>query len=247
MDKETASSKPDILGDTKDVGPARVASGEIPTPPVDTKTAAEAQKTLAERDSNHQAPAINLLPSAEQLDDEHTPKAAAGPVKHERPVKARTSHRKLVLSLLGLVAVVLGAAGAAAYDSLNPGPLVQLQIFPASTPEPSASPSPSVAPSPTPSSTPAPTPAATAEPSPTPAPQTITAPTTAPTTENPQIVTVTAKNGMWLRSSPSSANQSNVIGWIPNGAKVSVDEVGDFWWHGAYKGQSGYFASKYTQ
>jgi len=37
------------------------------------------------------------------------------------------------------------------------------------------------------------------------------------------------------------------MGWMPKGATVSVDTTGDFWWHGTYKGQPGYFASKYTQ
>jgi hypothetical protein len=68
-----------------------------------------------------------------------------------------------------------------------------------------------------------------------------------PTTDHPQSVTITDASGLWLRSSPTSVNRSNIIGWMPKGAIVSVDQIGDFWWHGTYRGQAGYFASKYTQ
>jgi hypothetical protein len=34
---------------------------------------------------------------------------------------------------------------------------------------------------------------------------------------------------------------------MPDGAQISVDQTGDFWWHGTYKGKAGYFASTYTQ
>lgn len=242
-DGPAPAPKPNILGDTEDFGPAKIASGQLATPIVDEKAAAEAEKALAERDPNHRVPAINLLSRPEATDIEPVPTPIPALADRERPPKVRTSHRKLVVSLLGLVAVVLGAGGAAAYDSLAPGPLVQLRVFPTPAPKPSATPTPSATTSPIPSATSTPTPT----PTPTTAPQTITALTTTPTKENPQTVTVTSKSGVWLRSSPTSVNQSNVIGWIPNGAQVSVDQTGDFWWHGTYKGQSGYFASKYTQ
>ncbi|HSH31295.1 MAG TPA: hypothetical protein VK963_01370, partial [Candidatus Saccharimonadales bacterium] len=74
-----------------------------------------------------------------------------------------------------------------------------------------------------------------------------TAPLATPTASNPQTVTVRSKNGLWLRSTPNSSNRRNIIGWIPDGAQVSVDQTGDFWWHGTYAGTTGYFASKYTQ
>lgn len=61
-------------------------------------------------------------------------------------------------------------------------------------------------------------------------------------------VTVKAAKGIWFRSSPTSDTKSNIIGWIPNGGKISVDSRADsFWWHGTYKGKVGYFAQKYTQ
>jgi hypothetical protein len=74
----------------------------------------------------------------------------------------------------------------------------------------------------------------------------VTAPTVAPTVDHPQAVIVKSPSGLWLRSSPDSSSRNNIIGWMRNGATVSVDATGDFWWHGTYAGQAGYFAVSYT-
>jgi hypothetical protein len=60
-------------------------------------------------------------------------------------------------------------------------------------------------------------------------------------------VTVKNPSGLWLRSSQDSSKKSNIIAWMPNGAKVSVDSIGNFWWHGTYNGKTGYFAVNYTK
>ncbi len=105
----------------------------------------------------------------------------------------------------------------------------------------------------TPTASPLPTvrPTATSTPEPTPtiapAPQEVTAPATTPTTDHPQTVVVRSASGLWLRSTPNSSSKANIIGWMPNGAQVSVDQVGDFWWHGTYGGKVGYFAVNYTR
>jgi hypothetical protein len=139
---------------------------------------------------------------------------------------------------IGVLAIASGA-----------GTFVFLQGQPArvavTTPRPSATPTPKPTPTPTPSATPTPTPSPT--PVATPVPETVTAPAVTPTAEHPQAVKITSKSGLWLRSSPTSVNRSNIIGWMPNGATINVDNVGDFWWHGTYKGQAGYFAVKFTQ
>lgn len=93
--------------------------------------------------------------------------------------------------------------------------------------------------------TPTTTPAET--PTPTPTPQTVATPAATPSTGTPQTVTVQADHGLWLRSSPDSSNRSNIISWMPTNAQISVDQTGDFWWHGTYNGTPGYFASKYTK
>jgi hypothetical protein len=139
---------------------------------------------------------------------------------------------------VGAVVLLVGAGGGYYWVFMRH----PAQPVAVATPTPTPSPSASATPTPTPSPTPTPTP------SPTPTPQlTIQAPTTTPTADHPQSLRVTSNSGLWLRSSPTSVNRSNIIGWMPNGATVSVDQVGDFWWHGTYKGQAGYFASKYTQ
>lgn len=222
--------------DTENFGPSQVASGQMPTPEVDEKAAAEVEKAVAERDPNHLVPKMNLLDRPEPVAGNSRPSLA-----HE-PVKLKPHSRKVSVVILGIVAVALGAGGAAAYDSVTPGPIIARAT---PTPAAPATPTPTATPSPAPTVTP--TPIATPSPTPAQAPAEVTAPTVTPTKDNPQEVTVTSKSGIWLRNSPSSANRSNIIGWIPNGATVSVDEVGDFWWHGTYKGRPGYFAVKYTQ
>lgn len=86
-----------------------------------------------------------------------------------------------------------------------------------------------------------------APPPPVPAAQTVTAPAITPTVDRPQTVIVQSNSGLWLRSTPDSSSRSNIVGWMPKGATVLVDQVGGFWWHGAYKSTAGYFASDYTQ
>lgn len=98
----------------------------------------------------------------------------------------------------------------------------------------------------TPAATPQPTPETTPTPSQVPSQVTVTAPAAAPTVAHPQAVTVKSRSGLWLRSTPNSSDQKNVIGWIPFNGVVSVDAVGDFWWHGTFSGKSGYFAVNYT-
>ena len=105
---------------------------------------------------------------------------------------------------------------------------------------------PSAPPAATPTATPLPTPEATPTPRQVPAQVTVTAPAVAPTVDHPQAVTVKSRSGLWLRSTPNSSDQKNVIGWIPFNGVVSVDAVGDFWWHGTFSGKSGYFAVNYT-
>ncbi|HUD10843.1 MAG TPA: SH3 domain-containing protein [Candidatus Saccharimonadia bacterium] len=182
-----------------------------------------------DRDNGHRVPALNLLQ-----------KVVTEPVPAAVPVAAAAGKKKTPLvAILGIAVLgVVAAAGVYVAVARKPQPVTTV-VRPSATPK--ASPTPTPSPSPTPSATPSPTP------SPTPVAATVTAPVTAPTASNPQAVTVTSKSGLWLRSSPTSVNQSNVIGWMPNGAVVSVDSVGSFWWHGTYRGTKGYFASKYTQ
>lgn len=201
-------------------------------------TATEAAGVAQQDQMNRgmKAPEFDLL-HPNSLDDEPQSTvvlaangAVAGPPP---PVK---KHKKLAL-IIGAVLVVLVAGGGAAY-ALYGHPAQPVAVAPAqSTP----SPSPTIAPTPTPTPTPLPTPAAT------PVPAEVTAPAAAPTVDRPQAVKVTVKSGLWLRSTPDSSNQKNVIGWMPNGATVSVDSVGSFWWHGTFNGRAGYFAVNYTK
>jgi hypothetical protein len=177
-------------------------------------------------DGSVKAPHINVL-----ADKFGVPKAAASAVEG-----AGKSKKPLVIAVVVSTVLVLSGV-TAAFVVLRPKPAPVA----VTTPSPTPSPTPSVTPSPTPSATPVPTPV------PTPAPAlALTVPTVAPTSSHPQSSVVTSSSGLWLRSSPTSVNKSNIIGWMPKGSTVSVDSIGDFWWHGAYKGQAGYFASKYT-
>lgn len=152
---------------------------------------------------------------------------AAAPIP---PIPKSTPGRKKAYSAAVAIAALLILAGGGyyLYTGVRPEPAPDQASLPAPTPAEPEKP-------------------ATPPAAPAPAPETVTAPTVAPSADNPQTVTVKAERGLWLRSSPDSSNQSNVIGWIPNGGQVSVDSTGDFWWHGTYKGKTGYFASKYTQ
>ena len=158
------------------------------------------------------------------------PAAAAG-TQVARPKRGRV----VIVAVLALLVLAGGGAAAIVFVLKRPA---QVAVH---TPTPTPSPTPLPTPSPTPSPAPSPTPSAT------PAAQTITAPAQTPTADHPQAVTITDNSGLWLRSSPTSVNRSNIIGWMPKDAQVSVDSTGDFWWHGTYKGTAGYFASKYTQ
>jgi hypothetical protein len=158
------------------------------------------------------------------------------PPRSERP---RVRRRGRVLLVAGAVLVVGAGVAAGGYALLSRRPAPVAVATP--TPSPTRTPSPTPPPTATPSSTPLPTP------TPPPPPQTVTAPAATPTADHPQAVKITSSSGLWLRSSPTSVNRGNIIGWMPNGATISVDSVGDFWWHGVYRGQPGYFAVKYTQ
>jgi hypothetical protein len=202
----------------------------VPPPEGEKEPVSAGERIDWTSDGSSKRPLIDLLHP--QAPAEEASATAAVPV-----AAAPVAKRKVPVALIAVAAVVVAAGAYAALARPWAGKPV---VAPISSPSASASPSP--APSPAPSPTPSPTP------NPTPSPElTITAPTTAPTADHPQTLTVTSKSGLWLRSSPTSVNKSNVIGWMPNGAQVSVDATGDFWWHGTYKSTAGYFASKYTQ
>jgi hypothetical protein len=188
---------------------------------------------LPDRDNVHRIPKLNLL---QKVGAEPVVVPVLVPAEGV-PVVARK--KSLLPVWMALAAVVLLGGGTAGYVvyTKKPAPVAVVR----STPSPTALPTPS----PTAVATPSPSPTAT--PTPSVAPQTVTGLTATPTAGHPQNVTVTSKSGLWLRSSATSINQSNVIGWMPNGSTVSVDSIGSFWWHGTYRGTSGYFASKYTQ
>jgi len=252
------------------VPPGSMAEPTNYAPPPEDK---DADKVVGEHfdwssNETNKAPQINLFQAKE------SPQPAAAPVvvpPQNLPVKKNHVPMIIIGVLVGLVAasgVYVFATGALGPHKKGPAP-----IIPSTTPKPSAAPCPSTSPatsphpsptisvSPSPSSsarpssspclTPTPTPSESPSPSPSPTPSTVpvtvTLPTTTPTTSNPQAVKVTSSSGLWLRSTPSSVNRSNIIGWMPKGAVVSVDQEGSFWWHGTYNGRSGYFASSYTQ
>jgi hypothetical protein len=191
-----------------------------------------AEPLLADRDTVHRVPKLNLLQKVPS-------EPVVVPVAPAENVSAAPRKKSLLPVWLALAVVVLLGGGAAGYVVYvkKPAPVMVVR----STPSPTATPTPS------PTETPTPSPSPSAMPTPSTAPQTVTGLTATPTAGHPQNVTVTSKSGLWLRSSPTSVNQSNVIGWMPDGSTVSVDSIGSFWWHGTYRGIHGYFASKYTQ
>jgi hypothetical protein len=226
------ASDPDIINRAADE-PAAVITDAVPAPEV---TGVGNEGLMG---AGNKAPVFNLLdprslgapaPKAAPAAAPGSPDAAAGP----GAVKKRGHKPVIILVLL----VLLSGGGAAAYYFLKPAPQVAVAT---PTPKPTASATPSPTPTATPTPTPTPTPTAT------PVPENVTAPAAAPTADHPQAVKVTSPSGLWLRSSPNSSNQKNVIGWMPNGSTVSVDSTGSFWWHGTYNGRAGYFAVNYTK
>lgn len=192
-----------------------------------------------DRDQEHRVPKLDVLHGTPVEPPIVVALAPDGPDPETAvPPQAETKPRHIALWWVGVTIVVVLLAGASVYMLASKHQATPKQV---STPRPT----PSATPSPTPSPAPSPSPSAT--PVPTPVPQTVTVPTVAPTASHPQVVTITSKSGLWLRSSPTSVNQSNVIDWMPDGAQISVDSTGSFWWHGTYNGKTGYFASKYTQ
>jgi hypothetical protein len=181
-----------------------------------------AEPIMMQRDQIHRRVELNLV----------------SPISENQPTKRPKGKVSKVVIIAGIVVVLLGLGGTYWFVSLKiPKRVAKLSATPTATP----SPVPTVTPSPTPVPTP------TVTPTPPPVSMSVTAPAAAPTASHPQSVTVKTPSGLWLRSSPDSSNKSNIIGWIPNGGEVSVDSVGDFWWHGIYSGKSGYFAVSYTK
>ncbi len=165
--------------------------------------------------------------------DEHLP----------APVPAKG--HKLVLGILMIALfLIVSGGGAAAYFSLRPSPAAQVFSTPTATSSPTPIPTPIqsaiLSPTVSPSTSPSPSPTASFVPSPSPSPSLTLGAST-------QEVMVTNPSGLWLRSSPNAQNNSNIVTWVPKGAKISVDQKGSFWCHGAYDGKTGYFAVKYTK
>jgi hypothetical protein len=238
MDKTEAdkSLMDKIAADPEIINRSVVDAGETPVVVAPVSGAAvesaphETAAVPEQMGNSNTAPMLNLLKAGEAV--------VAPPVKPAaEPAVAAVHKRKLwpVVAVVVVALVGLGGVGYAWY-SKNQAAKPLAQATPTVTPTPVA----------TPASTPTATPTPTPTPSPAPVPQEVTAPAVAPTAEHPQSVTVTSKSGLWLRSTPNSSNKSNIVGWLPNGAQVSVDQVGDFWWHGSYSGKTGYFAVNYT-
>ena len=219
----------------------------------------DAEKILAQSESERKLITINLLRDHTVAVEESDPvvvgvpepaaasapagiatTAAAAPAT-KAVAKLKSKYQPIIIGVVSLavIGVVLLIIVLARGPKLAP-----LAVNTTPTPKPTVAPTPTPTPAPSPS--PTPTPQATPAPTAIPSPQTVTAPKETPTPEHPQDVTIKSPSGLWLRSTPTSVNKSNIIGWMPNGATIKVDGVGEFWWHGIYKGQSGYFASAYT-
>lgn len=206
----------------------------LPTalPQINNLSTAEAAAYLKEGDQLRKSPMINLL----KIDEEEPVQAALAPQEPvATPPAALKQSKTLLITAMIITITVIASASAYFFIMSSRKPSVVIN----------SSPAPTITPTPTETPTTSPIPEVT--PIPESAPATVTVPTVTPTSDHPQMVTVQAKSGLWLRSSPTSINQKNVIGWMPNNAQVSVDQIGDFWWHGTYAGNTGYFASKYTQ
>lgn len=221
------ASDPEIINRGAAEPAPEVVTPVVPAVPVAASTGVQNQASS----EGNVAPVINLF-KPNELGMEPPPVVAAAPV-----VSVVTKPRSKAGLVVGCVAImVLIGGGAAAYAVFGrPAPEPVAQATPTATPIQTPTLSPSASPTPTPTPTPAPV------------QNTVTAPAAAPTVERPQAVTVKSKSGLWLRSSPNSSNQDNVIGWIPYNGQVSVDNAGDFWWHGTYAGKPGYFAVNYTK
>ena len=213
--------------------------GDEPVQSVDGSTAASpsaaivgpSEPIVIDRDPTaHRVVEINLMKDALP-----TEQAAPAPV-----VKSVKRSNMAAMVVAGVV--VMAALGAAYYLASTRSQLTaKVSHLPTPAPTLVTSPSPTVA-----AVTPTVTPVATVAPVPTSAPTSVSAPAVAPSSGHPQSVVVKSPSGLWLRSTPDSSSRSNIIGWMPDGASVSVDQVGDFWWHGSYGGQAGYFAVSYT-
>lgn len=221
------------------IPPGSVAAPMAGQPSVGEATVPSGGNVIAWTSSSESVrPLINLAR------DWH-PTAALTPSVAAPPNGMTSTRRYRVLARIAMAAVVvllLAGAGYAAvtfatYQHNKPAP-TRASAVAVSTPTPSHMPT----------STPMATPAASPTPSPIPSatPTTVSAPAAKPTTGHPQQVKVQAVHGLWLRSSPTSVNNSNIIGWMPDGAEVSVDSAGSYWWHGSYDGKAGYFASSFT-
>ena len=204
-----------------------------------SQMAATATAILETPEIVHGGVRFNLFTNREGMEDEPLIVGAAAATASV-PTNVRAGHRRGIAIGLGalLLALLAGGAGVYAVHSSRQATAspTAVAVLPKATPIATSSPTPS--PSPPPSVTPTPV---------TVVPQTVSAPAIAPTADHPQPVVVTSKSGLWLRSSATSVNSKNIISWIPNGASVSVDATGEFWWHGSYGGKTGYFASTFTQ
>jgi hypothetical protein len=193
-----------------------------------------AQPLLVDRDGQHRVPMLNLLQRVKLAPTV----AVEGPVAAKKPAR---KHSLLPLWTV-LVSLIVIGGGSASYIVLARKPTKAAVTRPVVVSGASAT-----TPPPVPSPPPSPTPSTTPSIAPSPTPLTVSGLTGTPTASDPQSVTVTSPNGLWLRSSPTSVNRSNIISWMPLDSHVTVDSVGNFWWHGSFKGMTGYFASKYTQ
>ena len=220
-----------IASDPEIINRSIADTGEQPVvvtpPPQAAKTALAPQSNIS-MGSGSVAPALNLLAPNVLIAQNVTTAVQAPLVKKRKNVAAPVVAVALVLLLGGSAAAYFVVSNNAASRPV----VAKAQPSPVSTPLASTLP-----PTPTP---------VVATTTPVPAPVTVTAPTTLPTIEHPQNVSVKSRSGLWLRSTPTSISQKNVISWIPYNGAVSVDAVGDFWWHGTYLGKSGYFAVNYT-
>jgi hypothetical protein len=222
MDKIAAD--PGIINrSVADAGEAPVVVKPVPEAVAPSAPVA-AVDPAARMGNNMKAPVLNLLHPADPVE----PPAAAA-----KPAAASGKPRRKMWPVVAAATVVvagLGGTGYMWYSKMQAPETPVAQVTP--TPIPTTTPTPAPTPSPTPT--------------PTPVPQEVTVPAVTPTAERPQAVTVKWKSGLWLRSTPNSSNKNNIIGWMPDGAQVSVDQIGDFWWHGTYNGKTGYFAVNYT-
>lgn len=212
----------------KKIDPTIAAPNTTPAPALDASALAEPEPVVERAYINLLAhDGANLLPAVAQVPEVPKPAPDQAPKKSSVP-----------LALVVAAILVLAISGTGGYLIISghktPKPVARVTPKPKSTPAPAPP-------------TPTPPPPVVTPPPVIAAAQTVSVPTVAPTSDHPQAVTVQSKSGLWLRSSPDSSSRANIISWMPNNATVSVDQIGDFWWHGTFNGTIGYFASKYTQ